>query len=337
MIKVGLIGFGGIARGGHLRPYARLEEKGIAKLVAVCDVDPAQFEKKVEINIDDGETTLSTEIKRYTDWHDMLENESLDLVDICVPTFLHKELTVEVLKLGYNVLCEKPMSLNYNDCKEMCEAASAAGKKLMIGQCLRFAPAYVYLKNLVDEGTYGKVKSCVFQRLSKPPIWGWENWFMDYNKSGGCALDLHIHDIDMARYIWGNPKKVSCATADVYSKKDIVHSRLMYDDFSVMAIGDWTRMGLPFSRSYEVAFEDATVIYDAKGVNVYPRNGEAFAPEIDSTPPHQAEIEFLVKCIEEDKEVLGNIPEDSALSVKLVNTLAESSDKNGEFVDFITE
>ena len=337
MIKVGIIGFGGIAQSAHLKPYLNLEEKGKVKIVAVCDVDPKKFEKKIEINTGSTNASLKTNVRKYTDWKELISNEELDMVDVCVPTFLHKEITVKALDCGLNVLCEKPMSLKYDDCKEMCEVSIRSGKKLMIGQCLRFGPAYVYLKKLIEEGTYGKIKTGVFQRLSPPPVWGWDNWFMDYQRSGGCLLDLHIHDIDMVRYLWGEPNAVSCCTTDVYSKKDIAHSRLMYDDFSVLAIGDWTRMGLPFTRKYEVAFENATVIYDEKGVNVYPRNGEAFAPEIDSTPAHQAEIEFFVKCIEEGKEVTGNIPEDSALSVKLVNTLAESSDKNGEFVDFITE
>jgi predicted dehydrogenase len=337
MIRVGMIGFGGIAQSSHLKPYLELEAKGNVKIVAVCDVAPEKFEKKVEINIGGTDASLSSDVRKYTDWHEMLEKEELDMVDICVPTYLHKEVTIGALESGVNVLCEKPMSLNYDMCMEMCETAKRTEKKLMIGQCLRFAPAYVYLKKLVDEGTYGKVKSCIFQRLSHPPVWGWDNWFMDYNRSGGCALDLHIHDIDMARYIWGNPKEVSCCTADVYSKKDIAHSRLMYDDFSVMAIGDWTRKGLPFSKSYSVAFEKATVVYNGGDVNVYPRDGEEFSPELDSIAAHKAEIEYFVECIEKDNDITGNIPEDSALSVKLISALIESSDKNGEFVDFITE
>jgi predicted dehydrogenase len=196
---------------------------------------------------------------------------------------------------------------------------------------------YVWLKDAIDKKEYDEVRTAVFQRLSNFPTWGWENWLHIAEKSGSMALDLHIHDIDMARYIWGNPKEVSCCTADVYSKKDIAHSRLMYDDFSVMAIGDWTRKGLPFSKSYSVAFEKATVVYNGGDVNVYPRDGEEFSPELDSIAAHKAEIEYFVECIEKDNDITGNIPEDSALSVKLISALIESSDKNGEFVDFITE
>ncbi len=337
MIRVGMIGFGGIAQSAHLKPYLELESIGDVKIVAVCDVDPEKFEKKVEINIGAADVSLSSDVKKYTDWHEMLEKEELDMVDICAPTFLHKEITIGALESGVNVLCEKPMSLNYENCKEMCDAAILAGKKLMIGQCLRFSPEYVYLKKLVDKSTYGRALSGIFQRLSPPPVWGWDNWFMDYSRSGGCVTDLHIHDIDITRYIWGDPKEVSCCSADAIAKKAIAHSRLMYDNFSITAIGNWSRQGIPFSFGYEIAFEKATVICDNGKITVHPHNEEEFSPELKKVSSYAAEIEYFIDCITNGKENTENRPEDSALTVKLVETLIESSEKNGKFVKIIEE
>lgn len=334
MVRVALIGFGGICQSSHLKPHIELENMGKSKLVAVCDVDPERFKKAIDINIGTSDVKLGEDVKKYTDWHEMLEKEDLDMVDICVPTYLHKEVSIGALEKGINVICEKPMSLNNELCQKMCEAEKRSGKKLMIGQCLRFSANYMYLKKLVDEGTYGSVKSAVFQRLSPPPVWGWDNWFMDYNRSGGCITDLHIHDIDMVRYIWGNPETVSCVTADAFAKKAVAHSRLMYDGFSVLAIGDWSRKGVSFSCGYTVNFEKATVIYDDNGINVYPYDGEAFKAEIEKRSPYKAEIEYFIDCITNGKDNSENRPEDSALTVKLVNTLIESSEKNGEFIKF---
>lgn len=335
MIKIGIIGFGGIAQSSHLRPHLELESMGKSKLVAVCDICPERFEKKVDINIGGADVAIGNDVKKYTDWKEMLENEEMDMVDICVPTYLHEEVAVGALKAGCHVLCEKPMSLSYQLCKNMCNTANITGKKIMVAQCCRFSSAYLYLKKLIKEGTYGKVKSGVFQRLSPPPVWGWDNWFMDYNRSGGCALDMHIHDIDIIRFILGEPNSVSCFATDMYSGKDIVHSRLLYDNFSVIAIGDWSREGVPFESGFNVAFEKATVIRDSNGVTVYPRGGEKFTPELENINVYKAELEYFIDCIVNDSENIMNAPEDSALSVKLISKLMESAEKDGELVTFL--
>ena len=337
MIKVAMIGFGGIAQSAHLTPHFEIEKKGISKLVAVCDIRPEQFDTQIEINIGGSDAKLRDDIKRYTDWKEMLEKEDIDMVDICVPTFLHAPIAIGALEMGCHVLSEKPMSLNYGLCKEMYETADRVGKKLMIAQCCRFGPAYLYIKKLVDENTYGKTKSAVLTRLGAAPMWSWENWYMDENRSGGAILDLHIHDIDLIRYIWGNPNSVSCCAQDINSGKDIAHSRLMYDDFSVMAIGDWSREKVGFETGTTVSSEKATVIRKGGKITVYPRgDAEAFSPELPPIDSYQAEIEYFMDIIANNKENKENDPKDSALSVKLVNTLVESSEKNGEFVPFKT-
>ena len=335
MLKVGIIGFGGIAQAQHLKPHISLEEKGITKLVAVCDICADRFEETKEINLGKTNAKLGDDVKKYTNWKEMLENEDLDMVDICVPTYLHADIAIGALESGHHVLSEKPMSLNYEDCQRMCEAAKKSHKKLMIGQCCRFSTYYLYIKKLIDEKTYGNVISASFQRLSHPPIWGWNNWFLDIEKSGGCILDLHIHDIDLARFMFGNPEKVSCTTKDVYSGRDIVHSRLMYKDFSVLAIGDWSREGMPFEASCTISFEKATLIFAGGIIKVFPRGGEAYEKQWDSISMCHAEIEYFVDSLVNNKDVSQNSPEDSALSVKLVETLVKSADNNGEFVPFV--
>ena len=334
MLKVAIIGFGGIAKAAHLGPHIELEKEGKSKLVAVCDICPETFTGSAEINIASSSVTLGDDVNKYTDWEEMLDKEDIDVVDICLPTFLHESMSVNVLKRGVNVICEKPMSLSYELCMNMCDEAKKNGRKLMIAQCCRFNSSYLYLKKLVDEGTYGKIKSAVFKRLSGPPKWSWNNWFRDYNLSGGCILDMHIHDIDLFRFILGNPKKVSCFTSDFYTKKDIAHSRLVYDDFSVIAIGDWSREGTLFEAGFDVAFENATVIGDSKGVTVYLRNGEKFEAEIENADMYKAELEYFIDCVANDKENILNAPEDSATTVKLIETLVKSAENNGEFIDF---
>ena len=84
-------------------------------------------------------------------FEEMIAKEELDVIDICLPTFLHKEYTIKALQTGHHVLCEKPMSLCYEDCVQMCETAKKMGKKLMVGQCNRFSAPHLLLKKYVDE------------------------------------------------------------------------------------------------------------------------------------------------------------------------------------------
>ncbi len=334
MINVAIIGFGGIAKAAHLNPYLQLQKDGILNLVAVCDVCPERFEEKAEINIGESDLMLDETVNKYTNYKEMLEKESIDMVDICLPTYLHAEATIYALNAGCHVLCEKPMSLNFELCQNMINAANKNGKKLMIGQCLRFFNIYNYLREIVVNKTYGDVKGGIFFRSSAPPIWGWENWFLDYEKSHGCITDMHIHDIDMVRYTFGEPMAVSCHTQDIYSKKDAAHSTLKYPDFSILAIGDWSQEGTSFSFGYRISLEKAIVDCAGGTITVYPRGGEAYQPELPTDDCYFNEIKFFVESIVNGTENLANPPESAALSIKLINKLIESSDKNGEYLTF---
>ena len=150
-------------------------------------------------------------------------------------------------------------------------------------------------------------------------------------------MDFHIHDIDSARFLFGEPKEVSCSTADIVSGKDVAFSKLVYDDFSVMAIADWSREGLPFERYWQVNFEKATVQFLGSEFKVCPRGEEPFVVDFAPESTQKIETQYLFDWIDGKLENDFNPPEGSALTIKLVNTLVESSNKNGEVVPFTVE
>lgn len=334
MLKVALIGYGGIVQASHLPAYVNMEKKGKAKLVAAFDLEEARFTQKLEINIGGGQD-LDLDIHTYTDLEEMLSKEEIDLIDICVPTPYHRMYVEDMLKRGYHVLSEKPMSRTYADCEAIVQAAKEAKGRLMIAQCLRFFPEYMCLKEIIEEGAYGKPVSVMFRRLSAPPVWGWNNWYMDENQSGGALLDMHIHDIDMARYLFGEPEAVSCVTRDFYSGSDCVHTNLYYTDLDVSVIGDWSLEGMAFKAEFIVSLEKATVACEGGVVTVYPRNGEKFTPELCTVDGYEGEIEFFLDTILSGEENTKNPPESAAMSVKLIETLRESAKKKGEKIAFL--
>ncbi|MBQ6825446.1 MAG: Gfo/Idh/MocA family oxidoreductase [Clostridia bacterium] len=332
MLKAAIIGFGGIAKGAHLPGYKTLEEMGKVKLVAACDICEEAFTKGAEINLASSDASDNEGIHTYTDLEEMLKSEKIDLIDICVPTYLHKKYAIDMLNRGYLVLSEKPMSLTSEDCKEM---VAASNGRLMIGQCLRFSSEYIYAKKLVEEGTYGKPTSATFRRLSGPPTWGWDNWFMDAKRSGGVIFDLHIHDLDIARFIFGEPNKVSCIAGGQHIVEDaFAHSTLYYNDFTVFAEGRWDLVKMPFVADFSISFEKANIVCSGGQVTVYPYEGEKFCPELSSDSMYMKEIEYITDIFINGEENTQNPPESAAESIRLAETLKLSAQKNGEILKF---
>ena len=334
MLKAALIGFGGIAK-AHRKAFLKLEDLGIAKLVCAYDIEPKAFSKKISINIDSEAVDAEEHINFYTDLDEMVAKEEFDFVDICVPSFMHCKLTVEMLRRGYHVMCEKPMALNYADCEEMIRAAEESGKELMIGQCLRFYPVFNYIKEAIEENRFGKVTGAFFSRLSAPPIWGWENWFMSPERSGGCITDLHVHDIDIIRFLFGEPEAVSCRAESSISVHDTVHTSLIYGGTPITAVGDWTLTGVPFQAASRINFENATLINTGMKLTVYPKDGaEPYEVPFESISGQHAELAYFCEVIEGKRENLKNPAISAARTIKLVEHMRKSAADNGKIVPF---
>ena len=334
MLKVGLIGFGGIAK-AHRKAYANLEKLGKAQLVCAYDIDPEAFDRKIKINIDDGKADLEEHITFYTDLDEMLAKEEIDFLDLCVPTFLHSKIASDMLRRGYHVMCEKPMSLTTADCDEMLQASRESGKELMIGQCLRFYPAFDYIKAAIEENRYGKVLGGFFCRLSAPPIWGWENWFMSPERSGGCITDLHIHDVDIIRYLFGEPQAISCRASSSVCIHDTVHTAFFYDGAPITAIGDWTLTGTKFCADCRVEFEQATVAYEGGVLTVYPKDGsENKVIPLEKISGYQGELDYFCDVVTGRIKNEKNPATSAATTIRLIERMRQSANNGGETLPF---
>lgn len=338
MLKVGLAGIGFMGR-THLDNYIRLEKEGYpVKLVALCDVDPEKLKGKfVQGNI--GEAADSYDLskyKLYTNLEDMLDNEDLDVVDLPLPTFLHAEATIKALNKGRHVLCEKPMSLNPELCQAMIDASKKNGKKLMIGQCLRFWPAYEYLKECVDTGKYGKVISGYFFRGGTTPTWSWNNWLLNKEKSGGCILDQHVHDIDTINWLFGKPQRLSTIAKNVIkgSGYDVVSTNYMYDDGKVInAQDDWTLNGdYGFDMKFRVNFERGNLVFEHGVLLVNPNEEAAFKPELLADDGYYRELKYYYNSIENNLDLEKAPLESTKATIEIAVKEIESADKNGEIV-----
>ncbi|MBW7454952.1 Gfo/Idh/MocA family protein [Paenibacillus sepulcri] len=334
MLKVGLIGFGFMGH-MHMENYVRLQAEGVeVELVAICDLLIEELKhQKVEGNIaTDSQITDLSKYRLYADIEEMLSSEQLDMVSITLPTYLHADLTCDLLGRGYHVLCEKPMALNSADGRRMIAAAEQSGKKLMIGQCLRFWPAYEYLKETVDSGRFGAATGGYFFRGGATP----DGWFRIGEKSGGAMLDMHIHDTDAIHWIFGKPEKVLSMSRNVVpgSGYDIVSTNYSYADGKVInAQCDWTLQGdYGFSMVYRVNFEKGNIVFENNQVKVNPNDAPGFIAELSPDMGYYREIRYFVESVMNDTPITTAEPVSTLGSLEIIEAEILSADRRGEAV-----
>ena len=319
MIKVGLIGIGGMG-GNHFECYKNIEN---AEVVAVADVREAMASEKIS----------GTSTKLYKSIDELLEKEDLDMVDICTPSYMHREMSIKCLGRGLNVLCEKPMSLNSDDTAEIIRAAEKSGKIFMTAHVVRFMKPYVYLKNVIESNKLGRLLRLDLKRISEIPYWSWENWMLDTEKSGGTPIDLSIHDIDFVQYVLGIPKEVGAVYRKLNNNNDFIVSELVYDDCVVSAEAGWYNYKLPFVASYTAIFQDGIVEY--KNEKLYncgaeikidkPESGKDTGINISSDNAYEAEIRYFISCIENSESPKLVTPDSSHNSIKLIERILNSA------------
>ena len=307
-MRVGLVGLG-MMGSAHLTNYIVMKEnnEGV-ELVAICDVD----EKKLvsgaatagNLNVSNAGFDLYG-YALYTDMEEMIRNEDLDFVDICLPTYLHAPMSIKAMELGVHVFCEKPMARTSAACDDMIAAAQRTGKKLMIGHTLRYWDAYVFAKDYIDRGVFGKCLGAYFYRGGATPIWSWENWLLTKERSGGCLLDQHVHDVDTIVWMFGLPKAVSTTGLNVIpgSGYDIVSTNYIYEDGKVVsAQDDWVINGdgYGFKMLYRINFEKGALIFENGKLLVCPEGGKGYEAEFEGRNAYYDEIILFAKLLKDD-------------------------------------
>lgn len=270
MYKVGLIGCGGI---GAVHAECWLSMKQDVQLVALSDTVLSRAEKFAD----------RVGARIYSDGYEMLETEELDIVDICLPTFLHTRYLEKAMHHVKNVIIEKPICLTEKEAQTLLDAEKRTGALVQVAHVVRFTDSYQYLKNLVDSGKYGKVISGTFSRISPKPVWmrGYDNPTV----TGTMVLDLHIHDVDYIRYLMDcEPDRVNAwAVQDGNGIPQHILSNYCFGDSTITAEASWDYPTcLPFENTFRVRLEKAAVVLNAEGVlTVYPEDGEAFTPDLN--------------------------------------------------------
>ncbi len=227
-VNVAVIGLG-IGR-HHLAGFAAHPDATVA---AICDIDAGRLaEVAEEYDLDEDRCFPSTEALLAS-----AETLELDAVCVALPNRLHAPVTIEALRAGLHVLCEKPLATTAKDAAPMIEEAKASGRTLGLNLSFRFRPESRALKDLVDAGRLGKVYYARTRWMRERGLPGFGGWFGQEDQSGGGpVIDLGVHRLDLAMWLMGRPEPVSVSAATY----DLLGSRFAKEqgkDFDVEDFG----------------------------------------------------------------------------------------------------
>ncbi len=254
-VRVAVIGCGSIAKNRHLIEYRANQQVDI---VAVCDIVEERAKQTAELH----------EAKAYTDYKQLLNEEDIDAVSVCLPNYLHAPVSIAALEAGCHVLCEKPMATSKEEAEEMIQAAEKNNRKLMIGHNQRFVPSHQKAKQLIESGELGKIYS--FRTTfghGGPEGWsadGVDSWFFKKNEAFvGAMGDLGVHKADLMRYLL-NEEFVEVAAFVETSAKE----KATVDDNATLVMKSESGIigTLAASWAYNAKEDNSTVIFAENAV-----------------------------------------------------------------------
>ena len=279
----------------------------------------------------------------YKDAEDMLNKEAIDMIDVCLPTFLHEQYVLLAAKFKKHVLCEKPFALSEAACERMIAACESAGIKFMIAQTARWWPDFIEIKRLIDTNKLGDLHIIYGNRLAQHP--NWTSWHRDPKKSGGGLFDLHSHDIDYLFYLFGPVEKVF-ATGwknpggcwnHVISTLIFKNGVKVVEEGSLEMNGDY-----PFSIALRLMGDNGTIDYHfSAGFNIrntekksdlyfFDKSKEIEKLEVYEFDAYEAEIAAFTDSIINDTPV-PIPPKDSLYVIKIIKAI-QNSLESGDIV-----
>ncbi|MFW6133563.1 MAG: Gfo/Idh/MocA family protein [Planctomycetota bacterium] len=326
MMRLGIAGLGGMGQ-NHLRNYLRMPDR--VRVTALAD--PVRLRDgalgPADAKLGQGEqSTALPDARWYDDYRELCESEDVDVVCIAMPSDHHADAAVAALDAGKHVFTEKPMALSDADCRRMLDAAGRGDRVLMVGHVLRFWAPYVTAWEVIDSGRYGRVVGASMRRFVGMPGSG---WFADPARSGGPALDLHIHDVDTALWFWGAPDRMD-AGGGRRGRAHVLHSRWSYDDGPSVQFECYWDAGTPFRCELRVVMEQATLLFDTAGEAALLRMDAEGVERLTAEAVSDAllaEDEYFLACAADNAEPVRCRPSESMAAVRLALETARRAEQ----------
>lgn len=328
MINIAILGAGTMGR-VHGNSYLNVEN---ARVAAVFDFDEAKARRVAAVH----------NAKVYADFDEMIKNEVIDVVDICLPTYLHKEFALGAMQMKKHVFCEKPIALSIHDANEMAGEAEKQKVKFSVGHVVRYFPAYSRAAQMISEGRIGVPKLIRTTRTGAYPSFCWDDWYSDRSLSGGTLLDLVIHDFDWIRYNFGDIERVYAKRASGGDSKKLDHCLVVLrlrNGAIAHVEGSWAYpRGSAFGTTFEVIGTKGQIEFSSRDSvpvkkHILQDNSAQIVPDsplFSNEEPYTAELQDFINSIVENRE--PNISAEHAVKALAISLAAMESAKTGKAV-----
>lgn len=329
MINFAIVGLGHIAN-KHIEAIEKVKD---ANLLAVCDTNPARLE------------TVNHNVKKYTDLNNMLEeNPDIHVVNICVPSGLHAQLTKIVAEHGRHIIVEKPMSLKLQDAEEMIQYAKENNVKLAVVHPNRFRPAVQKLKEEMEKGAFGKLShaNATVRWNRNQAYYDQAEWRGTKEFDGGVLMNQAIHNLDLMLWLMGPVESVQSMAATRLRKietEDVAAAVVQFKNGALGIIEAATTI-YPKNLEESIAVFGETASVKISGTNanfietwdiegVSEEEADMLKDEIKEDPfgkpGHQCIIEDMVQAVQENRNPIVT-GEDGIAPVKLILAILESAE-----------
>jgi len=319
MYGVGMVGAGWVAT-EHIKAF---EANPDSKVVAICSSSVQSAKAKVR------ETKIDAAVCKS--YEELLARPDVDIICTATPSNLHFEEVMKAAEAGKHMLIEKPAALTLDQLAKMRDAVRSAGVKTVVGFVLRWNPLFEIIKNLIADGTLGKIyyEETDYQHNIGAWARGWK-WYSKEALGGGSLLGAGIHAVDALRWFAGEGPEKTTDVAEVYAYSGGYRRQrgeIDYDGFVVAMMkmkngvlakvsSNWDCV-MPYRFPIEIFGDKGTIkdnrLYSEKFPGqtdfltiptILPDSGEV------THHPFQPEIDHLIQCIKENKESHCNL-EDS--------------------------
>lgn len=312
MIKIGILGtgFGQV----HAQIFKKIPN---IEIIGIFGRNKQKLQKIQE------ELQIST----FTNAEELIHNPDIDLIDVVLPTNVHKEFVIKALKAGKHVFCETPLAYSLEDAQKMLKTAEETGKELFVGMFMLFSPEFRYPLEKITNSTFGEIRR-VFMSRRTPRIW---------KNMDPIELNLMIHDFDYIFALLGNPTTISSQKViSPLSKGEVVSTYLEYKNTLAHIEGSSMHPeSYRFSLTMRVDGDHETIEvlypmnnnFDNCQVIHYPKEGKKYEPKIDYKDEYICELQYVIDYLEGKVKNRINQIEIAINSFKLA-LLAKNSNEN---------
>ncbi|MET3287839.1 gfo/Idh/MocA family oxidoreductase [Brevibacillus fluminis] len=309
----------------HARSYAAMEN---VTLVGIVEVRKEKAEE------------LGLGVPVFGSYEEAMASlPRVDIVDVCLPTYMHKTYVKKAANDGKHVICEKPLARHLADAREMIDYCKEKNVKLFVGHVLRFFPEYEKSRALVHKGEIGDVAVARTFRGGIFPT-AWNDWYADHQNSGGLVLDMIIHDFDFLRWSFGDVERVYAKSllGRGFARMDYALVTLRFKSGMIAHVeGSWAHEG--FAMKMELAGKSGIINYDSsqeKPLIAVSRAkqqgvGGVAVPESPlNENPYFRELKHFIHCIETGGDSL--VTAEDAYKAMEIALAAIKSIETGEVV-----